>query len=81
MKRFLTKSARQFAVDIGGAIRGKEVYDSRIADYNLMKEMGWTKEELDRTPENDVMSTKFIMNRTAPKPDKGKGDMKKDGGS
>lgn len=61
-------------MDIGKATRGKEVYDHRIADYNLMKEMGWSKDVLDRTPESDVMSIMFIMNRTAPKPNKGKGE-------
>jgi hypothetical protein len=28
-----------------------------------MKEMGWTKGDLDKTPEYDVMSCTFIMGR------------------
>lgn len=51
-------------MDIGRVMRGEEAYDHRIADYNVMKEMRWTKEELDRTPENDVMGITFIMGRT-----------------
>jgi len=50
-------------VNIGRVIRGEEVQDQRITDYNIMKEMGWSREELDRTPENDVMATMFIMNK------------------
>lgn len=81
MKRFLTKDARQFAVDIGRAIRGKETQDQRITDYNIMKEMGWSEEVLGRTPENTVMSTMFIMNKINIRAEKEKENMRKDGRS
>jgi hypothetical protein len=44
-------------------LKGKPTYDSRIAEYNIMKEMGWTKGDLDKTPEYDVMSCAFITGR------------------
>jgi len=41
----------------------KSTYDHRIADYNVMREMRWTKADLDSTPECDVQSVMFITNR------------------
>lgn len=81
MTRFLPKSAREFAVDIGRALRGEVANDRRIRDYIIMKEMGWSEEELKNTSMDTVMGITFITNKKNIRAEKEKEKMRKDGRS
>ena len=56
-------SANQYAVNIAKACKGKPVYDEQLMDYSLMKERGWTWQELIDTPLWVILSISFTNGR------------------
>lgn len=61
----MPKSAGEFIGDIKQAIAGKAVKDTRIADYAILKEFGWSQRELNETPAYKVMGYRLIMSKVA----------------
>jgi len=45
------------------ALKGEAVYDERLMDLSLMKEMRWTWQELMDTPLHVILSISFFNSR------------------
>ena len=58
-------SANQYAVNIAKARGGKPVHDTQLMDFSLMKERGWTWQELVDTPLWVILSISFTNGRIA----------------
>jgi len=58
-------SASRYAENIAKACAGKQVYDVQLMDFSLMKERGWTWQELIDTPLWVILSISFTNGRIA----------------
>lgn len=56
-------SAAAFAADIAKALKGEKVHDVQLMDFALMKERGWTWQELIDTPLWVILSISFTNGR------------------
>ena len=56
-------SAKRYAANIAKALKGEAVYDERLMDLSLMKEMHWTWQELIDTPLHVILSMSFFNGR------------------
>ena len=56
-------SANRFAVNIAKALKGDEVHDTQLMDFSLMKDRGWTWQELIDTPLWVILSISFTNGR------------------
>ncbi len=56
-------SAKQYTANIVKACKGESVYDTQFMEFSLMKERGWTWQELIDTPLWVILSISFTNGR------------------